>query len=69
MKKTMDHVYKFIADNEGLKVQMPIAQIKEVMRIHADMMVLYPELAQAWVRYCGKRKKALGGKEKVLVVL
>lgn len=56
--KNMNDVYHYIAKQEGLKKQLSIGQVKELMRIVVDMLLLHPELAEPMLTKYAKNRKA-----------
>jgi hypothetical protein len=57
---TLKELASAIAKREGKKSQVKIGDIREILRIIADLMVEDPEVMVVLVRYANKRARASG---------
>ncbi len=55
---TLKELTRLIALAEGKKSQVKIGDIREILRIIADLMVEDPEVMVTLVRYANKRARA-----------
>lgn len=58
--KSVSEMAKKITANEGLKKELNIAQIKEVLRIAAIILFDDEEMKSAFLKYGEKKSKELG---------
>lgn len=55
---TLKELTRLIALAEGKKSQVKIGDIREILRIIADLAVIEPEVIVTLVRYANKRARA-----------
>lgn len=55
---TLNQLVSAIAAREGKKSQVKVGDIREILRVIADLMVEDPEVMVTLVRYANKRARA-----------